>query len=97
MSGGSSERGDFKPMEPGYFETRFRTSQPVTDWPSEFVILSAFATTGESWTPHQNQRADYRLASELRMRGGWFVRIFGYSPSGRHLSHQERRAVSHAL
>jgi hypothetical protein len=31
------------------------------------VILSAFATTGESWTPHQNERADYRLASELRM------------------------------
>jgi hypothetical protein len=46
MSGGSSERGDFKPMDPVYFETRFRTSQPVTDWPSEFVILSAFATTG---------------------------------------------------
>jgi Protein of unknown function (DUF3293) len=81
---GFSGRGDFKPMDPVYFETRFRTSQPVTDWPSEFVILSAFATTGESWTPHQNERADDRLASELRMRGGWFVRIFGYSPKSGH-------------
>jgi len=71
-------------MDPVYFETRVRTSQPVTDWPSEFVILSAFATTGESWTPHQNERADYHLASELRMRGGWFVRIFGYSPKSGH-------------
>jgi hypothetical protein len=71
-------------MDPVYFKTRFRTSRPVTDWPSEFVILSAFATTGESWTPHQNERADDRLASELRMRGGWLVRIFGYSPTSGH-------------
>jgi hypothetical protein len=81
---GFSERGDFKPMDPVYFETRFRTNQSVTDWPSEFVIISAFATTGESWTPHQNEQADRRLASELRMRGGWLVRIFGYSPTSGH-------------
>jgi hypothetical protein len=81
---GFSERGDFKPVDPVYFETRFRTGQPVTDWPSEFVILSAFATSGESWTPQQNERADHRLASELRMRGGWLVRIFGYSPTSGH-------------
>jgi hypothetical protein len=81
---GFSERGNFKPIDPVYFETRFRTSQPVTDWPSEFVILSAFATTGESWTQQQNEHADRRLASELRMRGGWLVRIFGYSPTGGH-------------
>jgi hypothetical protein len=81
---GFSERGNVKPMDPVYFQTRFRTSQPVTDWPSEFVILSAFATTGESWTPQQNERADHRLASELRMRGGWLVRIFGYSPTSGH-------------
>src|SRR6476620_998169 len=64
---GFSEGGNFTPMDPAYFETHFRTSQLVTDWPPEFVILSAFATK----TPQQNERADYRLAWELRMRGGW--------------------------
>jgi hypothetical protein len=48
---GFSDRDDFERMNPVYFETRFRTDQPEIDWPSEFVILSAFATTGQSWTP----------------------------------------------
>jgi hypothetical protein len=81
---GFSERVGFNPMDPVYFETRFRTNQSVTDWPSEFVIISAFATTGECWAPVQNEDADRRLASELRMRGGWLVRIFGYSPTSLH-------------
>jgi Protein of unknown function (DUF3293) len=71
-------------MNPVYFETRFRTDRPIIDWPSEFVILSAFATTGQSWTPDQNEAADRRLESELRTRGGWLVRIFGYSPTSGH-------------
>jgi hypothetical protein len=45
---GFSMRDDFKRMNPVYFETRFRTDRLVIDWPSEFVILSAFATTGQS-------------------------------------------------
>ena len=36
---------------------RFRTSEPVAYWSSEFVIISAFATTGEWWTPDQNEDA----------------------------------------
>jgi hypothetical protein len=56
----------------------------VTDWPSEFVIISAFATTGESWTTQENEDADHRLASELRSRGGWFARIVAYSPTTGH-------------
>jgi hypothetical protein len=72
------------PMNPVYFETRFCTSQCVTDWPSEFVIISAFSTTGESWTTQQNKDADHRLASELRNWGGWLVRIVGYSPTSGH-------------
>jgi uncharacterized protein DUF3293 len=76
--------GDFIPMDPVYFETRFRTSQPVNDWPAEFVILSAFATTGDSWTREQNESADRRLESELRTRGSWLIRILGYSPTSGH-------------
>jgi hypothetical protein len=81
---GFSERDDFERMNPVYFGTRFRTDQSVIDWPSEFVILSAFATTGQAWTPDQNEAADRRLESELRTRGGWLVGIFGYSPTSGH-------------
>ena len=71
-------------MHPAYFETRFRTPTPPERWPAEFVILSACASTGESWTPAQNSAADGRLADELAARGGWRVRIVGYSPVTSH-------------
>jgi hypothetical protein len=81
---GFSEQDAFKPFNPVYFETRFRMNQPVTDWPSEFVIISAYATTGESWASHRNEAADQSLASELRTRARWLVRIVGYSPTSGH-------------
>ena len=39
-----------EPMNPSYFETHFRLETPISDWPCEFVIITAHATTGESWT-----------------------------------------------
>ena len=72
------------PMNPVYFETRSRSSDPLPEWPQEFVIVSAYATTGESWTPHENEMADCHLASELVTRVGWLVRIVGYSPLSGH-------------
>lgn len=71
-------------MNPAYLETRFRASEPVPEWPREFVIISAYATTGESWAPVENEAADCHLASELAARGGWLVRLIGYSPNGGH-------------
>jgi hypothetical protein len=71
-------------MLPGYFKTHFRTPTPVADWPTEFAIVSAYATTGEKWEDHVNQEADRRLEQELKQRGDWFVRITGYSPKTGH-------------
>ena len=71
-------------MNPAYFETRFRTNQVVDSWPDEFVILSAYASTGERWTPEQNAIADRTLVAELRARSGWLPRIVGYSPASDH-------------
>ena len=56
----------------------------MLDWPAEFLIISAYATTGQSWPPDENQQADQRLASELRDRNCWLVRIVGYSPTSGH-------------
>jgi hypothetical protein len=71
-------------MNPEYFETRFRPARPVATWPAEFVIISAFATTGEAWTPEANESADRRLASDLGVCGVWRERVTGYSPTTGH-------------
>ena len=67
-----------------YYETRFRVKHPKPDWPIEFVILSAYATTGESWTTHQNEAADSKLKDTVLTRSSWSIRVIGYSPVSGH-------------
>jgi hypothetical protein len=71
-------------MHPAYFETRFRLPGAEPDWPAQFVIVSAYATTGQQWTDAENQLADRRLEAELLSRGGWRCRVTGYSPTTGH-------------
>ena len=71
-------------MPDWYFETQFLLEAPIRDWPDEFVILSAYTTTGEQWSAEVILEADQRLQRELTQRGGWFVRITGYSPHDGH-------------
>lgn len=68
-----------------YFETHFRQEQPFSDWPEEFAIITAFATTGETWTAEQNESADRALEDELQAIGRWFQRLTGYSPATGHV------------
>ena len=67
-----------------YYETRFRVKHPKPDWPIEFVIISAYATTGESWTTHQNEAADSKLKDTVLTRSSWSIRVIGYSPVSGH-------------
>lgn len=71
-------------MNPVYFETHFRTPAPLPDWPPEFVIVTAYATTGERWTSAANKAADRRLTEELQQLGIWKARVTGYSPTSGH-------------
>jgi len=71
-------------MNPTYFETRFRLGELVLSWPDEFVIISAYATTGQNWTASENEEADHRLATELRRSRRWLARVVGYSPTSGH-------------
>jgi len=71
-------------MASDYLETRFRTELPIDDWPIEFVIISANATTGNTWTSDRNAAADDALRARLEARGGWLERVTGYSPSTGH-------------
>jgi hypothetical protein len=71
-------------MTPDYFETCFRLEAPVPHWPDEFVIVSAYHTTGEQWPDEVNRAADQRLEQELKQHFDWLVRITGYSPTTGH-------------
>lgn len=71
-------------LHPAYFETRFRTPEPLDGWPRDFAIISAYATTGQTWTDDENREADRRLYEELRARGTHPRRVSGFSPETGH-------------
>jgi hypothetical protein len=76
-----SEQTDFYPA---YFTTRFRVSPPVPVWPGQFVIVTAYATTGERWTDEQNARANAQLLQHIESLGKWFYPVTGYDPTTGH-------------
>lgn len=53
-------------------------------WPDEFVIVTAWAPTGQTWSRARNRTAMARLGRELRRRGHVFRPITGQSPDGTH-------------
>jgi len=63
-----------------YFETRFRVDGPAPVWPESFVIISACATTGESWTEEETFVANRNLARVLQAASDWLTRVVGFSP-----------------
>lgn len=71
-------------MHPAYFETHFQQVEAATDWPCEFAIITAFATTGACWSEEENAQADRALETELRAAYPWVRRLTGFSPSTGH-------------
>lgn len=71
-------------MNPVYFETRFRLDAHPPRWPDGFVIITAYATTGQSWAAAVNVAADRRLAEQIDRRACWRWRVTGYSPTTGH-------------
>ena len=67
------------PYEEEYTSTVFEYQDFPKDWPKSFAILTAYATTGETWTPEQNIEADKQLEAELKKSGYRIHRIAGYS------------------
>jgi len=67
-----------------YFEVRFAAEQQIDDWPNQFAIITAHATTGEAWPAAENQAADQKLKQEIETAGWWHVRVTGFSPTSDH-------------
>ena len=62
-----------------YFESQFHIDARSLQFPERFAIITAYATTGETWTVEENEAADRALAEDLARSGKWHERIIGYS------------------
>ena len=71
------------PFPPVYFDVRFRSPGPA-GWPARFVIVTAWATTGEHWTQDENDRADAALLARAKELGTTPIRVTGYAPATGH-------------
>jgi type I restriction system adenine methylase HsdM len=71
-------------MHPTYAETHFCTREHLAEWAAEFAIITAYATTGETWTDTQNREADAALEAALREKTASIHRVTGYSPTTLH-------------
>jgi hypothetical protein len=71
-------------LHPAYSKVRFRGPWPDRSHPEEFAIITAYATTGETWPDERNRAADLELENELRGTGAWMRRITGYDPETGH-------------
>lgn len=67
-------------LHPAYFETFFEQAEDWDISPANFAIITAYSTTGVSWTARRNEAADMKLEHTLRQREKWMHRLTGYSP-----------------
>jgi hypothetical protein len=71
-------------MHPAYFEVRFRHEGTDGEWPDEFAVITAYATTGEIWSVEMNHAADRELGEHLSSLSSFVRRLTGYSPETGH-------------
>ena len=71
-------------MNPIYLATHFSCDVKIDNYPTQFAIITAYATTGENWTDAENSLADNQLKSYLELRSNWIERLTGYSPETGH-------------
>ena len=71
-------------MNPIYLNTYFLVEDEISDWPDEFAIITAYATTGEAWSDQQNKAADAALEERLKESFNCVIRVIGYSPQSGH-------------
>jgi hypothetical protein len=67
-------------MPPFYYQTRFKPDALPTPLPGTFAIITAYATTGETWTDSENEAANTALRAELEMSDRLLGSLTGYSP-----------------
>lgn len=81
-------------VPPFYKETHF-SANSWQNAPAEFAIITAYATTGETWTDEENVDANRRLQNTLMKLNVWMTPITGYSPSSGHCEPGWAVAIHH--
>lgn len=70
---------------PAYFDTLFHAERDeAPEWPEEFVILSAHATTGDPWSEDKKAAANEALYEELVLRELRVEPLTGYDLNSEH-------------
>jgi hypothetical protein len=67
-------------MPPFYYQTRFLPDDLPSPLPGTFAIITACATTGETWTDSENAAANAALRAELERSDRLLGSLTGYSP-----------------
>jgi hypothetical protein len=71
-------------MPPFYYQTRFQPDALPSPLPDTFAIITACATTGETWTDSENEAANAALWAELDSMDRLLGSLTGYSPDTGH-------------
>ena len=71
-------------MPPFYYQTRFQPDALPSPLPDMFAIITACATTGETWTDSENEAANAALRADLEMSDLLLGSLTGYSPDTGH-------------
>jgi Protein of unknown function (DUF3293) len=67
-------------VPPFYYQTRFKPDDLPTSLPGTFAIITAFATTGETWTKSENAAATAALRAQLEISDRLLGSLTGHSP-----------------
>jgi len=67
-----------KPLLSSYYLTKFDIHDFQGEWPQAFAIITAFQTTGETWSAEKNESQNAMLHRELSERGFWNQKVTGF-------------------
>jgi hypothetical protein len=67
-------------MPPFYYQTRFKPEDLPNSLPGTFAIITACATTGETWTDSKIEAANAALRADLERSDHLLGSLTGYSP-----------------
>lgn len=71
-------------MHESYFKTHFFAEPSIVAWPKQFVIVTAYATTGQVWELAENEKSNEKLLQEICRLRVWSHRVTGFDPATRH-------------
>ena len=67
-----------KPLLSEYYQTKFDIHDFQGNWPQAFAVITAFQTTGETWSAEKNESQNAMLHQELSDGQKWIQKVTGH-------------------